>query len=220
MGFLDYSGYLPLVLDAILVLIFILTMVSMARKGLVKSVYRLSSAIITIILVMVLIEPVSVVLEESQAGAMIYRSISEQINTGSDEATGIDAESVWDMPEYIKVSGEISQVKDSAISAATHSITGIIIKIIAAVGLFVIIRLLLALIFLFLEGVVKLPVLKGVNAFAGILAALMSVLIATYLICAVISLDTPMFDPLKSIISDTKLIRMFYDYNILMSMFI
>lgn len=225
MELLGYTGYLPLIIDAILVIIFLITMISMAKKGLFKSVYRLSSAIITIVLVMVLIEPVSGALEESQAGAMIYRSISQQMTKQSDgvnsgKIEGIDAEAVWDMPEYIKVSSEIVQVRDSAMSVATHSITGIIIKIIAAVGLFVIIRLMLALIFLFLEGVVKLPVLRGVNSLAGILAAIVSVGISVYLICAVISLDAALFDGLKVVIADTKVVRFFYDYNILMSMFI
>lgn len=225
MEILGYLSYLPIVLDAILVIIFLVSIIVSARKGLVKSVYKILSVIITIVLVMTLVEPVSGVLEESQAGAMIYRSVSQQLNMNSAESEGeaskgVDVESVWDMPEYIKISGEITQAKESATSVATHTITGVIIRIIAVIALFVIIRLLLALVFLFLEGVVKLPVLKGLNAVAGVFASLISVLVTVYIVCAVISLDIPMFDSVKSIIPTTTVIRFFYDYNVLMSMFI
>lgn len=223
MGFLSYSGILPMILDVALVIVFIVAVVTAAKKGLVKSIYKLASLVITFVLIAVLITPVSNVLEESQAGAVIYRNVSEKLIIQSDtsgEAMGVNAESAWHMPEYIKNSDEIQQLKDSAVSTTTHAVTKIIIKIITVVALFIIIKLIIALIFLFIEGVFKLPVLKSINVLAGIVGALVSVAAVVYILCGIISLDIVVFNSAKSIILETRLIKMFYDYNFLMAMFI
>lgn len=226
MEFLNYTGYLPMILDIALVIIFIVSVISMARRGLIKSLYRLVSIVVTVVLVAVLITPVTTAIENSQAGAVIYRSVGNQIekqskeSLSSGEGAGVNAESVWDMPEYIKNSGQIQQITDTAISNSTRVITQILIKIIAAVGLFIIIKLILALIFLIIEGVFKMPILKSINTIAGAFTAILTVFTVIYLILGVISLDLPMFDSIKYVISQTYLVRLFYDYNFLMAMFL
>ncbi len=224
MGGLGNFGYLPIIADVVFLLICILGVISAAKKGLVKSVYRLAAVIITIILISVLITPVTSMLEESQVGAVVYKSIYQQLehqNTPTDNSSaGISVESVWDMPEFVKNSTDILDIGNDTISIVTHTITDVILKLIAVIGLFIIIRLLLSLMFLLVEGVFKLPGLRLLNVLCGILAGVVTVLAISYVTLGVVSLDLPVFAPVKDVITETTVIRTLYDNNFLMSMFL
>jgi len=222
---MNYLQYIPLACDIILGLIFIISIIRAARRGLIKSIYRIVSVIITVVLVSGLSAPVTKVLEESQAGAVIYRSINDKINEQtnkmlSEGKSGIDTESVWNMPDYIKNIPEIKNAAENMTATTTHVITNILIKIIACVCLYIIIRLLLSVLFLLLEGLFKLPLLRGVNAIAGIFAGIINTAAIVYVVCAVISLDLPFLNGVKDIISQTYIIKYFYNYNLLMNLFI
>ena len=222
---MNYLTYLPLACDIVLLLIFIFSIVRAAKRGLLKSIYRIASVIITIILISVLSVPVTTMLEESQAGAVIYRSVNEKITSQTDKMlsegkSGIDTESVWNMPEYIKTIPELNQAAENMAATTTHVITNIIIKLIACICLYIVIRLLLSVLFMLLEGFFKLPVLKNINSFAGIIAGIVNTAAIVYVVCAGISLDLPLFDSFKDIISQTYIIKYFYNYNLLMNLFI
>lgn len=222
---MNFLNYIPLTCDIILAVIFVISIVRAAKRGLIKSIYRIVSVIITLLLVGVLIQPVTNVLEESQVGAVIYRTVNDKINTQTDKMlsegkTGIDTDSVWDMPEYIKNVPELQNAAENMAATTTHVITNVIIKIIAAVCLYTVIRLMLSLLFVLLEGFFKLPVLRSINALAGIAAGIINTAAIVYVVCAVISLDLPIFAGMKDIVAQTYIIKYFYNYNLLMNLFI
>ena len=222
---MDIQNSLSIVLDAVFCVMLILSMVIMSRRGLIRSLYKLISIIVTVVLVAVLTQPVTSILEESQLGAVIYRNVNEKIENQEAQlresgASGIDADSIWNMPEYIKVSPQLQGVKDGVSSAATHTITNVLVKLITSIALFIIIRLLVSVLFLMLDGIFKMPVLRSLNVIGGMAVGILNTVVITYVICAVISLDVKSFDSIKYIISQTYVLKYLYNNNILMSLFL
>lgn len=224
---MNYMQYIPIICDAALILFFVAVIITMAKRGFIKSVYKLISVIITIIAVSFLTQPVSDILAESQAGAVIYRNInqslvkSEQENmSDGDNKTLPDAENIWNMPSYIKNSAEIRSIKDDITSNASRTLTDMLLRLLTAICLFIIIRFIVMLLFNLIDIIFKLPLLAGINKIIGIFAGLINALAAVYIICAVISLNVGIFDGAKEVIENTYIVKYFYNYNILMNLFI
>ncbi len=226
---MNYIEYIPLACDVAMIVFMIAVVLGMAKRGFIKSVYKIISVVITILAVSFLTQPVADVLEESQAGAMIYRSVNQTFEKAtqekltaenSGEADEFTLQAVWDMPSYIKNSSEIRSIKEDMTANASHVVTAMILRLLSAICLFILVRFIVMLLFSLIDVIFKLPVLSGINKIIGVFAGIINCLIVVYVICAVISLNIPVFDGARDVIGNTYIVKHFYNYNILMNMFI
>src|SRR5699024_7333632 len=102
-------------------------------------------------------------------------SLPEWIVSGADE-------------EFENIKNAASDAAETAAEATARTVTDVLVKIIAAVGLFILIRLALALVFIAVNGASKLPVVSGANALLGAVFSGVNVLLGVYLALALVSL--------------------------------
>lgn len=192
---------MSLVLDAILVLIFVIFFALMAKKGFVKALYGLAGNIIAIMLTLVFINPASEALLKTPVGEAVSGRVSEAI-------VEIGIEKLQESIPFIE-----SLVNTGDIE---NSISIFVIKIIAVVGLFIIMKLLVMLIFMLIGTVFKLPLLSQVNSFAGGIVGLINAAIIVYIICAALSLNANISEEIEK----TMLLKHFYNNNFILNLFI
>ncbi|MCC8169576.1 MAG: CvpA family protein, partial [Oscillospiraceae bacterium] len=186
---------LDLIIAAVLVLAFIISF----KKGLIKSVWKTAALIITIVLVIALKTPTVNYLAGTELANSIYASMSETLAVELENPAEAEIDESAGIPRYI-VSEMLKTVDTDDIYNSVNTTVGkttdelarrltmLMLKIISIVGLFILIRLLLAVLFKLLEGAAKLPVINQANALLGGVLGVVNALAAIYIVCAVLSL--------------------------------
>ena len=211
-----------IILDIALVLILGISTWIAAKKGIFKSIYKLSSIVLTIIAVVLLSGPVGNMVESSGLGIkidqMVYTSLiadkEYDENLGKMVSTG-EEENVSGLPDF--VNDAVATVAESAVVPA---VSEIVKKLVCAIIIYLVAKLLLFLIFLFIDGMFKLPLLKSANKLLGAAAGLISGLLIVYIVCGIASLNVQYSAVIREIIDGTYLVKYFYDQNYLMNLFI
>ena len=208
--------------DIALVLILGVSTWIAAKKGIFKSVYKLFSIVLTIIAVVLLSGPVGNMVESSGLGIkidqMVYtgliadkeydKDLGKMVSTGEEE-------NVSGLPEFVS-----DAVSTAAESAVVPAISEIVKKLVCAIIIYLVAKLLLFLIFLFIDGMFKLPLLKSANKLLGAVVGLISGLLIVYIVCGIASLNVQYSAVIREIIDGTYLVKYFYDQNYLMNLFI
>lgn len=213
---------MSIVFDILLVLLLIASIVVGYQKGLIKTVWKIAALIITIVLVMLLRDPAINYLSGSGMAQDINTKISENVSVPT--GGGVDIADNLNLPEFMK--GEVNnQIKNtqgvitSVNETVTSSLTSFTVAVIACVLLFIIIRLLLMVAYIILSGVTKLPVIRGVNKLVGSLLGLINMIFMIFLLLSCVSLFAPADSELFEILNNTYLVKYFYNYNILLKLF-
>lgn len=202
-----------IIADIVLAAVFVLVFWWVARRGFLKSVYKLFALAATVFLVSALMSPVTQAITSGKVWTQFRDNIEQYLyDRGGGGSLNI--------PEYIISGDTIEGLRSSAADTAAGAIAVTAAKIAAAVGLFLIIRLLLHLLFVLLSAVFKLPVLSGLNKLFGGISALFHALAAVYILCAVVSIPADMFDTVQSSIAQSYIAKFFYDNNLLIKLFI
>ena len=81
-------------------------------------------------------------------------------------------------------------------------------------------KLILYLVFMLIEGIFSLPMLNGANRLLGGCIGLLSGIVLIYILCGVLSLNVSNSVEIREIIDKTYIVKYFYDYNILMNLFV
>ncbi|MCD8180984.1 MAG: CvpA family protein [Firmicutes bacterium] len=213
---------MSIALDIILAAFIVISFIMGFRKGFVKSVWKIAALVITIVLVMALKNPAIEFLSGTSAAESISEKISETVSIPTGGGVNI-AESL-NLPEFLQsevseqingVSGAVTSVNDTV----NTSLTELFIAIIACVGLFIIIRLLLAAVYMIINAVTKAPVIKGANKFLGGLLAAVNAVFIAFVLLALLSLFAPADSGLFEMINNTYVVKYFYNYNILLKLF-
>lgn len=213
-----------LIIDIITALLIIFSFSMGRRKGLVKSVWKTASWIITAILVFVLIEPTVDFISGTQFSEMVNEKVYMQISTKNEKDKSDDAgeESIKAFPKFF--TEDFDNLKTASENKAeelekdlSENITNIIIKIAAFIILFVLIKIILAILFRILDLTSKLPVINGANKLLGGILGVINILFVIYIVCAVISLFAAN-DRVIDIINSSYLVKYFYNNNILMQL--
>lgn len=227
------------ILDAVLVIAFITAFFTGLSRGLVKSVWKIGALVLTIVLVIAFKTPFTNILAGTSAAEELYTSVSEKI-------TPIFEDSIYSGDMFAPQVNEIaktlhlpkiaiSQVLDDydaqavasgtqstvtrAIDNISRSITMTILGFIAAVVLFIIVKLLLWLVYHILNAVSKLPVINGANKLLGAAIGIVNMLFIVYVVCAVISFTASDNARIYRMICETYIVKYFYNYNILLQLF-
>lgn len=222
-----------MILDLIVIGMIVLAFVISAKKGLVKSVWKIAALIITIALVMALKTPAVNFLAGTNVSDMIYDTISERL-TSDGESEFTEPESTAEGEDNTKTNIPQYIITEITKSADTEEMYGIInrgtdilaqkltlwaLQIIAVVGLFILIRVLLMALFIIVDAISKLPLIGQANALLGGLLGAVNMLAVIYIACALLSLFAAESEICR-LINQSYIVKYFYNYNILLQLII
>lgn len=218
-----------MILDLIVVGVIVLAFIISARKGLIKSVWKIAALIITIALVMVLKTPTVNYLSETKLYDKIHTSISFRLSlddylsiTENEEKTVDEGDERFFVPEFIVnnmiKSGEMEHILaiDDGPFLLIRKLTDWVIQIIATVGLFIIIRIFLMAAFMILDGMSKLPLINQANTLLGGLLGAVNMIAVLYIACALLSLFAE--SEVIGLINQSYIVKYFYNNNILLQL--
>ena len=158
-----------MVIDLGIIVIIALCIIMGYKKGLIEVGFRLASFIIAIILSLALYIPVAnYLIENTQIDDVIKETIQTNINPETIEQAQEQPENS-SMPDIVTnyISKTVKEATDTAkdnisqVIATNISITAI--KIIALIGIFIVIRLVLGILKVVTNAVSKLPVINSAN---------------------------------------------------------
>ena len=194
--------------DIIFVLLMAAAVFSGTRKGLIKTIWRLGAWIITGIAVYAALTPAVNFLYSTPAVKSIYDSVYNTVSSGMINTTA-------NLPSWL--AANIAAAGAQAAEATAHSFTDTAVKVIAAISLFIIIRIILGILFRVISGAAELPVINGANKLLGGICSALGMLIAVY---AALALAALFINPaMYAFINDSHIVKYMFDNNILMQLF-
>ena len=227
------------ILDAVLVLAIFISTVLGARRGLLKTVWKMGAWVIVIICVIALKTPFTSMLAQTSAAADMYNSITEKItpvfadNLYAGEVTNeqkadiaqtlhlpkiVVSQTLKDYDAQAVITGTTTAV-NRAVDNIARSITMTIIGFVAAVVLFILIKLALFIVYEILKAFSKLPVINTANSTLGAVWGFVSMTLVIYIICAIVSFAAANNAQVYQMMSETYIVKYFYNYNILLQLF-
>lgn len=220
-----------MVLDIIAAAIILISFTISMRKGLVKSVWKMTALIATIVLVIALKTPTVNYLAGTPIADNLYNSVSESLHIeieNPDKGEKNEEEETHAIPDYIMKemmksvnSDELYNNLNGTVNKSTNELarrlTMLMLKIIAVIGLFIIIRLILWFAFVILNSIAKLPLISQTN---GILGGVLGIINALAIICILLAIVSvvPEEHEIHSMIEQSYLVKYLYNYNILLQL--
>ncbi len=206
--------------DIILIALIVISFAVGHKKGFVKSVWKIVALAVTIVLVISLKQPAVDFLSGTEFAKTVNTKITESVQIP--QGGGVNVAENLNLPEFMQSSVN-EQIEQNAMSSVNEtvasSLTNVFITIIACVALFIIIRLLLMAAFMIINGVTKLPVIKGMNKLLGAVFMTINTVFIIFLLLALVSLFAPADSELFEMINNTYFVKYFYNYNILLQLF-
>lgn len=211
-----------IIFDIILLTLLVISFIIGYRKGFVKTIWKIAALVITIVLVMALKAPAANMLMGTRMAENIHTGISENVRIP--QGGGVNIAENLNLPEFMQaeVNDRLNSTQDaiSSVNATTADVlTGIFVTIIACVVLFIIIRLILMAVYMIINGVTKVPVIRGINRLAGGLLAVVNMIFVIFLLLSLFSLYAPADSNMYEIIEKTYVVKYLYNYNILLQLF-
>lgn len=216
----------PIVLDIVALALIVIAMFEGRRKGLVKMLWRVGAWLITLILVLALIEPVTnwVMTTDTAKNIIEQFTITFESNLSQNELAQITPEKISELtniPQILISENVASGINDGITSVAVslaQSVANITVKLATGLGLFIVLRILMAVAYRVLNLAAKLPVIKGINSFLGMLMGLVNIMFIIYIVLGIAALSIDTYSQSYSVINATYIVKYFYNNNILLNL--
>lgn len=216
-----------IVVDLIIILILGLCIFNGYKKGLAKSLLKLLTSLIAIIIAIVLYKPfVNFVIERTMIDDNIKFSLEKIINQNTDhenedlvnEESGIPKPIANYLNNNIKQSAETQ--KEAAISESSKAAAELIINAACVVIIYIIAKILLKIITLFIDIFASLPVIKQFNELGGIIYGIIEGIVILLIIVTLISVITPLIGnyEIPNMILDSHIGKFLYNNNIFLNL--
>lgn len=196
-----------------------------AKRGLIKSVLGLSSIIISLILALLLYQPVASFLQNSVIGEYVTVNVTKAIQGADEKNTEeqpIEADGVLKLPSKIteKINEEVETAKEAAVGAVSLSVSNLAIKLISMLAVFLIIKLVLWVVSMLLEALAKLPVIGTLNKAAGGALGAASGILIIYVLLALLTFVTAVNtnNAVAESVLKSKLVCEMYDNNFILNL--
>ena len=196
--------------DIITVVVLVLSAWIFSKKGFIKCVYKAFSIVAVIGVLFTCTTP----LYETFLETEFSTQIDSYIATTTDNSE-LSAEHTETAPGFVN-----KQLSGIAENTVIPVLSDIIKKIICILILYFVTKIVLFLLFRILTTVFKLPLLGSVNSLFGAVVGLVSGIMLVFIVCGLISLNVSNMLYIREIIDKTFLLKLFYDNNLLFSMFI
>ncbi len=209
-----------IILDIIILVLFGLSVFLGYKKGLIGVVFNLCALLVSIIITVVLYNPVtSLVINSTQLDDNIKNAIIENgvINEDSDK----EEKEENSINEYIQeyITNNIKDAANNTIENNAGIIAERITAIIVAIGLFIVVRLGLILLKFIAEGIASLPIIKQFNELGGIVYGVLRGTIVIYVLLALcfFVLSISEFEFLANMINTSIIGKFLYTNNIILN---
>lgn len=208
-----------LIFDIILIAIIILNVIICYKKGLVKLAVGLIAVFVAIIASLIFYQPVSnMIIKNTEIDDKIKETIVKSFS--AEESNGVDTKTDDGMMKYINkyVDDTVNKTRNEIVLEAADVITVKLINIIAILGIFILVRLVLLLLTFVADAITSLPILKQFNEAGGIIYGIIKSLLIIYVILAImfVIICTTGNETLSTAISTSHITKIFYDNNILL----
>lgn len=205
-------GYIA---DAVLIAVLALGFWLGMKRGLARGIYSLAAFAVAAGAAIFFCGDITARISAGQlAGNLhdaIYRAVSSML-----PADGITAESLEFLPDFmarLATAGAGSGSADMIAGNVAAIVTTMILKAAVFIGLFIVVRFLIWVVFLIIDAVFKLPVLKQANSIAGGFLGLMNAALMLYIVLGAAAV---VFIGQGDIFEDTLLLKWFYSENLLL----
>lgn len=221
-----------IVIDLIIIVLFILSVWEGYKKGLTKSLLKIFTFILAIIISFILFKPISnLVISQTQIDNNIQDSI---VRTFKEESSKEDKNEKEENNEkkntsnmfydYIenKVIETRDEAKDYVIETASREISNAIINIIAFIVLFIVSRIILIFIKAIADLIAKIPVIKQFDELGGGIYGGLRAMVIILILFTVLSAILPLIQESNTlaIINESILAKFIYENNIIIQIFL
>lgn len=187
-----------LIIDLAIIVIIGLCIFLGYRKGLIGVAFKILSFFIALIVAVTLSTPLAnfiinnTEVDDSIQSAIQDKFIStdEQMQEGQEvEVSGKDSFS----QEIVKyINGTVSQVKNDSIKVISHNLTILIIRVIVAIGLYIVTKFILYFFRKIADVIAEIPIIKQFNKLGGLIYGVLEGVLIVYVVLAIASLLAPM----------------------------
>lgn len=207
--------FLPLILDGILIIIFASFIIDGRRKGFVKTVLSLAVTVISIVIAKeyaaTLADWVNTNFVHEMGVQWLTKLISDNISSGtqavaemipkavSEAVTAFANTSVDSLLSGVATDAQIAEAAEKIYIAAENSFINLFLTAVCFLVIFAISKAVLSIGASLINGIFKLPVLKGINKLLGGFAGAIKGVLAIGILCTVlyasagIFADTPLY---------------------------
>lgn len=211
-----------MILDIILGLIILASAIYGYRRGFIKSIWGIAAWGITIAVVYAAMNPTIELLNGTKTAVNINNSIYTAVADKLTADNNLSLSQATGLPEWAVKGVSLNDVIDNGVEITAHTaadtITDTVIKIIASVGLFIIIRAVLGILFGIIDAVFHLPLLNGANRLLGAALSVVGAMIIVYIAAAAAAMFAN--PSIYEHIEKTYIVKEIFDNNILMKLFI
>lgn len=211
-----------MILDIILGLIILASAVYGYKRGFIKSIWGIAAWGITIAAVYAAMNPAIALLNGTKTAVNINNSIYTAVADKLTADNNLSLSQATGLPEWAVKGISLNDVIDNSVEITAHTaadtITDTVIKIIASVGLFIIIRAVLGILFGIINAVFHLPLLNGANRLLGAALSVVGAMIIVYIAAAAAAMFAN--PSIYEHIEKTYIVKEIFDNNILMKLFI
>lgn len=213
-----------IIIDLTIILVILIYIYIGYKKGLTGSIIKLFSFIIALTLAFILYKPVAgIVINKTQLDEKVRETITKAVIKEDEE------ENKEKLIESKQQDSKITSNLDKKIEKTTkeakleiiEKTTNTIVYVLIGIIVFVIARLILLIVSLFIKGITKLPLIKQIDEFGGIAYGFLEGIIIVYSILAIISLVSVVCKDFSIInhINKSTLGSILYNNNIILKIF-
>ena len=216
-----------IIVDLIIVLILGLCIFNDYKKGLAKSLIKLLTTAIAIIIALVLYRPVvNFVIENTTIDDNIQLSLEKIMNQNSnneneelvDENSGIPKP----ISDYLNnnVKNSVEQQKENAITETSKKAAELIVNLACVILIYIIAKILLKILTVFIDIFASLPIIKQFNQLGGIIYGLLEGIVIILIILTLISVISPLIGnyEISNLILESYIGKFLYNNNIILNL--
>ena len=220
---------MTLIVDLIIVGIIALCAILGYFRGLTKSLLKIVSFVLALVIAFVLLKPISLlIINHTQIDDNIQKAIEEKMVGFVDQTSGNVEEAMREnssMPEVMTkyIQEAVAENKgntEEAAKQAAKSVADIIINAGTWILVFILARVILIFAKSILELIVKLPVIKQMDKIGGVFYGILEGLVIIYVAFAILSFVSPMFDSAEvlSAVNKAAIGGQIYNNNIILKL--
>ena len=212
-----------IIIDLIIVAILAICIFFGYKNGLTKSLIKILSFVIAVIVAAIFFKPVSnYIIENTEIDNNIRQAVIDTISHDVEEDGEVKEDSNLPraMVDYINnsVKTAVNETKNTVVNTVADNIAVTAINVGTAVGIFIIARIILLVISALSNILTDLPIIKQFDKTGGILYGLIKALLIIFIVFAVISLISPAIEKTGIIeaINKSFIGSFLYDNNLLL----
>ncbi len=218
-----------IVVDLIIILIFAVCIFNGYRKGLVKSLLKLLTSVLAIIIAIALHKPlVDFVITSTTIDDNIQLSIEKMINQNNDdnetskEMVSEDSSMPKPIINYLNTNlkDTVEAQKQQAITEVSKNTAKIIVNIGCIIIIYILSKIILKILTVFIDIFAKIPVIKQFNELGGIIYGILEALIIILIVLTLISVIAPLIGnyEIPNIIQESYIGKFLYNSNIFLNL--